>query len=437
MTRRQWTGGATIVALVLAVMGLGAPAGASPASGSPSAPLSSVVVQDVAPLAPFANGIASDPQGNLYVASCNAGLAEIPVSDPTQAVPFAAGLWSQLQCPDSIAYFAGYLYVADSSTGVIWQISADGLHWTAYYEGVLSPLSIAFGPDGTLYAVDGSSQKITAIAPGGNSATTVNPNLFCPSNVADRSGTLFVDSATLCSEYVGVPPVFAVSSTDGVATPVLTVDQTLSQPVAAGGQIAVDPMGNVFMTVALKTGGAAIVEIPAGTTAPSLVATTGYPLASCPGQYGYQPAGVTWANGYIYFENSCGFLYGGDIARFPDPVGVSSARHLVVQRDWTTLSATWDGVAGAQSYTCTLLYGLGVPSTFTTIVRVPTCSFYGLTPSVDYGVQVVANSSSGSSSPTGAFPQQSSTVIRCADGRASVSVRAWDPRCPAHFHRVG
>ena len=84
-------------------------------------------------------------------------------------------------------------------------------------------------------------------------------------------------------------------------------------------------------------------------------------------------------------------------------IAPSTPTQLVVTGAVRSLNASWNGSAGALSYTCTLLYGFGDPSTFSVTVRTPTCTFGGLAPNTPYGISVVARSAYGVSSPVAGF----------------------------------
>ena len=413
-------------ALAAVAMSAGAVSVAASAGASGGA-LASVAVQDFAPNAPYAQGLTSDPQGNLFIASCGLGVFEIAAGDPSHAAALLVST-QRLSCPTGVTYYAGSLYVSDENTHAVWRVSTDGSTLTKYFSpsSVFYPSQVAFGTDGTMYVAGNdpfADQSIYAVAPGGasDSVLATPSSFYCPWGMAVHNGSLLVGGECATS-------IDTVALTGGPLT-MLFDPNAYSPALYARGNIALDPAGNAFFLAGSDCGNTPgqIMEIPAGSNTAVVVPNTGFALGSC--NYG---AGITWSNGYVYFENGGGL----DLARFPDPIS-TSVTHLAVTRDWTTLTGTWDSAPGAISYTCTLLYGFGGPSSFTTIVRTPTCSFYGLTPSTNFGISVVANYASGSSSPVGAFPLQAPTIITCVRGHSKVHVRAWNPRCPAHYHRVG
>ncbi len=133
------------------------------------------------------------------------------------------------------------------------------------------------------------------------------------------------------------------------------------------------------------------------------------------------------------------------VAAPPAPTGLSASFSA------GTLSATWNPVSGATSYTCTMLFGFNLPTSFTATSTTPSCSFYGVS-SAAMGVSVVANAGGASSSAAVAFPSVSPTTttttttpvttkvhtIICQKGTTSrfKTVRGTHPTCPKGWHRV-
>ena len=109
------------------------------------------------------------------------------------------------------------------------------------------------------------------------------------------------------------------------------------------------------------------------------------------------------------------------------------------------LSASWEAVTWATSYTCTLLYGYDNPSTFTVVSATPSCTFAG-TGSPNFGVSVVANFGGEHSAASTAFPVSVKTpsttpkahTITCQKGTTShkKKVTGIHPGCPSGWHRI-
>ena len=150
-------------------------------------------------------------------------------------------------------------------------------------------------------------------------------------------------------------------------------------------------------------------------------------------------------------------------------IGLATPTNLVVTESNGTVTATWTAVnlvndglrhaklgSSASGYTCTLMYGYSVPSTFTVTTPLTTCSFTGLSPSVVYGISVVSFSGGSRSAPVTAFPltspsngstsatttststtttwpTQPKTTITCVKGKVTKKVTAIAPTCPAGY----
>jgi sugar lactone lactonase YvrE len=97
-------------------------------------------------------GIALDPQDNVYasVAPCDAGAIGIYKVPAGGGAPVRIAALPPTALPNGIAYRAGWLYVADTSLGVVWRVAADGSStsvWTS--DPLLAPLPDFFpGPNG-------------------------------------------------------------------------------------------------------------------------------------------------------------------------------------------------------------------------------------------------------------------------------------------------
>ncbi len=107
-----------------------------------------------------------------------------------------------------------------------------------------------------------------------------------------------------------------------------------------------------------------------------------------------------------------------------------------------SLSLSWNASAGATSYVCTLLYGFNLPSSFTVVTTSTSCYFAGLDPNTAYGIAVVAQNSSGTSSSVEAFAvtypsanakRHSIICISTHPPRRVRRVTAVNPRCPSGF----
>ncbi len=137
--------------------------------------------------------------------------------------------------------------------------------------------------------------------------------------------------------------------------------------------------------------------------------------------------------------DSRGLIYVGDGGNNYVRVSASypmAPKSLVASTTSSSLGVHWSA-SNATSWRCTLLYGFGAPSSFTQIVRAPSCMFSGLAADTSYGVSIVATGIAGNSSPSEIFTVTSpNRSISCARGRLVRHITGVSPRCPLGFHRV-
>jgi hypothetical protein len=120
---------------------------------------------------------------------------------PTDAVPTAV-----VQGPDGAYYISqltGFPFEAGDSN--IWRI-VSGEAATIYASGLTNVTDLAFGPDGTLYAVEIASEGLlngpvgglVEITPGASEHEYVASGLFAPYGVAIASGSAYVSTCSVC-----------------------------------------------------------------------------------------------------------------------------------------------------------------------------------------------------------------------------------------------
>ena len=406
-----------IAALATIVTTLGFGMGTSVA-GSASAPVVSSPIE-LYGYPPYAMSMTSDPAGNIYYVDNSGRLYKIAANDPTAAAVQLAPSFN-FYSDENIAYFNGYLYVSShySPYNDVWKVSLDGSSVQPYMVGGSSgphPEGLAFDTAGNMYIADGDHNEIWQVPAGGGTPSVIGsgPSGAYPWGMTIRGSTLyFVDDSQ--------GRILSMSTSGGPVTTVFS-----DSNYRAVFSITTDPAGNIFAAVNAQTGNGAIVEIPAGSETAQVLNLPGIPVS-------YTVAGgITWANGYVYFENGGG----GTFYRFADPITPSAPLNLNLERHPTTLTATWAGVPGVMSYTCTLLYGFNNPSNFTIKTPTPNCTFSGLDKSTVYGIQVTANNGYYSSSPTSGFAPLAKWTITCVKGKSTKMVTAVNPRCPFGYHQ--
>jgi hypothetical protein len=120
---------------------------------------------------------------------------------PTDAVPT-----SVVQGPDG-AYYISQLtgFPFEKGDANIWRV-VPGQPATVWASGLTNLTDLAFAPDGSLYAVEISSNglltgpigALVKITPGGSSHQTVIGGLFAPYGVAFGNGAAYVSTCTVC-----------------------------------------------------------------------------------------------------------------------------------------------------------------------------------------------------------------------------------------------
>ena len=128
-------------------------------------------------------------------------------------------------------------------------------------------------------------------------------------------------------------------------------------------------------------------------------------------------AGGTGGDGAVWFA----YLVPAAVPPLTPTVSVAPSLNNTTNGANQTIIASWPAVSGATSYTCTLMYGYNNPSSFTVTSTSPTCAFSGLSSTVGYGVQVVANGPGGSSAPGVAFASAPVTPSSSGSGSGSSS----------------
>ena len=121
---------------------------------------------------------------------------------PTDAVPT-----SVVQGPDG-AYYISQLtgFPFEKGDANIWRV-APGQPATVYASGLTNLTDLAFAPDGSLYAVEISSNglltgpigALVKINPGSSQHETIVGNLFAPYGVAFGRGAAYVSTCTVCT----------------------------------------------------------------------------------------------------------------------------------------------------------------------------------------------------------------------------------------------
>jgi sugar lactone lactonase YvrE len=399
---------------------------------------------------------------------------------------------SGLNDPYQVAFNNGNMYIAGGDSNKVQEVTAAQLAGAAPYtpstvaSGAWRVTTLAFDSAGNLWFGDQSSGEvleITAAQLAGTLPVTPTQAFVVPSSDAnsiafDGSGNLFI--ADDASE------IFEVTASQlHAATPVVTTVANFStiQPVSlvfdSGNLWVSDANGGVDEILASQLGGALITtatNIVSGTNAPSpwgllfdpqgdlyFVDQTGFvgEVTASQLQSGSAPyTPTTLASGFetpidiTFSPNGTLFLadYGMStideldyvVPEPPSAPTLTPVTGLSVSETSGSISGEWYPNATATSYTCTLMYGFNDPSTFSETSASTSCNF-AVNSDASWGISVVANNSSGSSSPVVAFGAavvappikkvKKVTSIACTNGKHSKRVYGSPPTCPNGWRR--
>ncbi len=153
------------------------------------------------------NGIACDPQGNLYVADFGGHrIRQISVDGLVRTLAGSGhpgnrddlGLLAEFNGPRGIAYAAGYLYVADLNNASVRRLTLDGAVTTLAGDGVegtrdgvgkqarfKAPRAVAVDASGTVYVAD--EARVRCISPSGMVVTIAGGEPGCVDGPAEAA----------------------------------------------------------------------------------------------------------------------------------------------------------------------------------------------------------------------------------------------------------
>jgi len=368
------------------------------------------------------NEFAVDAAGNIYTMLGNGGDPQVqryaPGTGVTVTFPFDFG-----SCSHFTVDASGDVYVSNTSDGNIYQISTSG-NLSLVTSDTCEPGPLATDAAGHVFFYDYCSDGLYQIEGGVPVLLNTADTCYANSIAVAPDGSVYV--ADYCSGDV-----WRVTSTS----------VTSVGSFCDAESVAVDSAGNLY--VADDCDYSSPMEIPSGGSQGLLTPPLGSPGVS---------ADEVFFNGatlYFYDTGSNTTIYTLNALTRPPLLSVVSS--LQTSPLSQTDTATWHGVPGAISYTCTLMYGFTAPSTFTVTTPSTTCSFGQLDPTTEYGIQVVANFNGESSGLSVGFatpaplptkpppPAKKAHSIVCqkTHGTALRVVTAVSPRCPRGWHRVG
>lgn len=175
----------------------------------------------------------------------------------------------------------------------IYKFSPDGTR-TLFTDKLASPIAIAWGPEGDLYALDAATKSIAAIDPETKDVTTVASGFYYATDMRlDSKGNLFVAEPCLGSLSSRIYPkpacygqIVKISKANEAPTAQAGPDQTVEMSSCAGASVtldgsgSLDPDGDILTYSWTWQGGNAsgvnpIVMLPLGTTTVTLTVDDG------------------------------------------------------------------------------------------------------------------------------------------------------------------
>ncbi|MGA2352483.1 MAG: pectinesterase family protein [Terracidiphilus sp.] len=225
-------------------------------------------------------GVATDNAGNVYVSDATSReLLRFPSSALAQGASAASTIMATLTAPGAIAIDPrGFAYVADTTTGLITQISPAGTASTVPFN-FITPAGLAVDAVNNLYVSDSSAQAVYQINPiTGVKRTLALGTLVSPKGLSiDPSGNLLVADP-------GVPAIYRFNLATNTRT-------TVSTSASAPSAVLTDAAGNLLIADT-----AAILAVPASSHSTSFTVA-----AIAPSALAIDPAGnlYTGSNGGV------------------------------------------------------------------------------------------------------------------------------------------
>jgi sugar lactone lactonase YvrE len=180
--------------------------------------------------------IATDSSGNIYVGDAKSkSLLRFAAAAVTQGASATSTTLATVTAPGPVAVDGrGFAYVADTSTGMITQVSPGGAIVTLPFK-FTTPAGMTIDSLNNIYVSDAATKAVYELSPiTGAQITLATSALVSPAGLAiDPNGNLLITDA-------GAPAIYRFNLQSGVTTPVT------STAVAPSG-IAVDAAGNLLI----------------------------------------------------------------------------------------------------------------------------------------------------------------------------------------------
>jgi sugar lactone lactonase YvrE len=207
--------------------------------------------------------LATDNSGNVYVADAKTkSLLKFAAATVRQGASATSTTLATVTAPGPVAVDArGFAYVADTSTGLITQVSPAGAVTTLPFK-LTSPAGMAIDALNNLYLSDASTKSVYQLSPiTGAQVTLAVGTLVSPAGLAiDPNDNLIVTDS-------GAPAIYRFNLQSGISTPVTS---TAVKPSA----VAIDAAGNLLIADTAQ-----ILAIPASANSASFAVANVAPSA--------------------------------------------------------------------------------------------------------------------------------------------------------------
>ncbi len=282
-------------------------------------------------------GLVLDNAGNVYVSdTISKKLLRFAPSTFVQGASAASTTLATLTAPGPVAVDPrGFVYVADTSTGLITQISPSGTPTTLALT-LTTPAGLAADALNNLYISDSSAQAVYQLNPiTGAVRTLAVATLVAPAGLAiDPSGNLLITDP-------GAAAIYRFNLQSGVTT---TVTSSAVKPAA----IAIDAAGNLLIGDT-----AAILAVPASTNSASFTVAGLAPSALAIDSAGNLYTGSKGA--VLMLTRTQGFVRFPGASAPPQTVSLLESGNQPLQLTSISQTDTADyNLAGTASTDCTL-----------------------------------------------------------------------------------
>jgi sugar lactone lactonase YvrE len=207
--------------------------------------------------------LATDNSENIYVADAKTkSLLKFAAAAVAQGASATSTTLATLTAPSAVAVDArGFAYVADSSTGLIMQVSPTGAVTTLPFR-FTTPAGMAVDALNNLYVSDAATKAVYQLSPiTGAQITLATTALISPAGLAiDPSDNLLIADS-------GAPAIYRFNLQSGVTTPVTST-------AVAPSAIAIDAAGNLLIGDS-----ASILAIPASANSAAFTVASVTPAA--------------------------------------------------------------------------------------------------------------------------------------------------------------